>query len=86
MKIKNIKPSYPEQHWVDLNNYHINKVLEKGIKVIVTKGVTLGEEVTLKDNKVTFPPDKIKWFKIIQNHVVDYLDIKNKFGNIKIIL
>ena len=42
MKIKNIKPSYPEQHWVDLNNYHINKVQEKGIKVIVTKGVTLG--------------------------------------------
>lgn len=56
MKIKNIKPSYPEQHWVDLNNYHINKVLEKGIKIneIHPQRLPLHNGMVMTDNKVTF--------------------------------
>lgn len=27
VKIEKVEPSYPGQHWVDLNNYHINKIL-----------------------------------------------------------
>jgi len=33
VKIEKVKPSYPGQHWVELNNYHINKILGKKINL-----------------------------------------------------